>query len=125
MVRNVASPRAQSPICWKKQPKGNVASQDIHGLHGHKKKRNEERKHILKKSSILEFEEPKYFCACFGLFFLNAENKKMTPSLSKNPGRAVRFVLHTDKRQQKHFIKEVSHWYLITLLQRMNEWQPV
>ncbi len=64
------------------------------------------------------------FCTV-GLFFLNAENKKMTPSLSKNPGRAVRFVLHTDKRQQKHFIKEVSHWYLITLLQRMNEWQPV
>lgn len=65
---------------------------------------------------------------CWIFFFFKTlgrekkKNSKMTPSLSKNLGN---FVLHTDKRHQRHFIKEMSQCYLLTLLQRKGEWQPV
>lgn len=52
------------------------------------------------------------------IFFLNTGEKEVTPSLSKNLGN---FVLHTDKRHQTHFIKEMSQCYLLTLLQRKGE----
>lgn len=66
----------------------------------------EERKHILKKSSILEFEEPKYFCACFGLVFFCLLNMSVNTRNLQNHSSQFYFL----SGKIKHKISN-RHWW--------------